>query len=326
LLRVADRLDAATESVAVVAPLRAITDPDERVPVSLLGGIWRNLCAHDSDPALGLRLGRHATVRDLGLVGYVMGASATLGQALDRLGRYYGILREGVECRMERRGAGAAIVLHAAALDASSVRQEVDARIAAILTICRELVGQRIVPGTVDLPYGQVHGLGEHRRMFGSARFRFDQSYGALQFGSGDLARAIRTADGTLARYLERLAVDMRGDLESSRSASFGSDVAHVLAANLRSGSASISDAAASLGLSDRTLQRRLRYEATTFTEVLEQVRRQEAERLLSGSLLPIDQVAVRLGYGESSTFYRAFHRWHGVTPGTFRSKHLVAR
>jgi AraC-like DNA-binding protein len=78
---------------------------------------------------------------------------------------------------------------------------------------------------------------------------------------------------------------------------------------------------AAALGLAERTLSRRLAAEGTSFTQVLEEVRMTLAVDYLSCTPLPIDDVAVLLGYGDDSAFSRAFKRRHGVTARAFRAR-----
>jgi AraC-like DNA-binding protein len=77
---------------------------------------------------------------------------------------------------------------------------------------------------------------------------------------------------------------------------------------------------AASLGMSQRTLARRLADADTSFQAVLESVRQRLAERYLGQDELRIDDVAGLLGYSETSAFLTAFRRWTGTTPRRFRA------
>lgn len=78
---------------------------------------------------------------------------------------------------------------------------------------------------------------------------------------------------------------------------------------------------AAALGLSERTLSRRLAAEGTTFLQVLDEVRMTLAVDYLSCTPLPIGDIAVLLGYGDDSAFGRAFKRREGVTPRAYRTR-----
>ena len=87
----------------------------------------------------------------------------------------------------------------------------------------------------------------------------------------------------------------------------------------LSDGKPSLEHAAKALGTSVRTLQRRLKSEGTTFAALLEELRRELASGLVRSKDLAIYEVAYLLGYSEPSTFYRAFRRWHGVSPLEYR-------
>jgi AraC-like DNA-binding protein len=72
------------------------------------------------------------------------------------------------------------------------------------------------------------------------------------------------------------------------------------------------------LNLSARTLRRRLEEEGTSFRALLDEVREALAEELLTMGAVPVEDVAVRLGYAEASSFIHAFKRWKGVTPTAY--------
>jgi AraC-like DNA-binding protein len=71
--------------------------------------------------------------------------------------------------------------------------------------------------------------------------------------------------------------------------------------------------------MSDRTLQRRLRQEATPFAALLADLRREMAPSLLRDGRLAVSEVAFLLGYEDPSAFARAFHRWFGRSPRAYR-------
>src|SRR6185369_6644000 len=188
-----------------------------------------------ADPALGLRLGRHVAARRLGLVGYVMAMSRNLGDALDRLSRYYAILREGVECRIDRGVESVTITLRDRSDVDTTARQQVDARLAGLIAVCRELTGHGIVPEAVDVPYDRPAHVVEHRRTFGPALLRFNRPQPALILSTTSLAHSLPTVDGTLFRYLQRLADDVLADLGRSQTGSFAGEVTEALTTVLAS-------------------------------------------------------------------------------------------
>jgi AraC-like DNA-binding protein len=202
-----------------------------------------------------------------------------------------------------------------------AARSQADARLAGLLRVCRRLTGEKIVPRAVDFPYGRPARIGEHRKTFGTDRLRFARSQAALTLRGADVARPVRTADDTLAGYLEILATDLlRTDVLAGRSG-FTDDVARVLTSMLATEPLTVDGVGIRLGVSSRTLQRRLRTEGTSFAEVLDVLRRREAEQLLRDRRLTVEAIAARLGYSEPSTLYRAFRRWRRTSPGAFRAQ-----
>ena len=92
-------------------------------------------------------------------------------------------------------------------------------------------------------------------------------------------------------------------------------DVRAALAIELRGGDPSAERVAAALSMHPKTLTRHLRSEGTTFRRLLDELRRQLAERYLRQAGLSVEEVAFLLGYSEASAFHRAFRRWTGRAP-----------
>ena len=80
-----------------------------------------------------------------------------------------------------------------------------------------------------------------------------------------------------------------------------------------------LGEIARSLAVSERTLRRRLQAQDTSYSELLQEVRREHAETALAQSNLTVDEIAARLGYTETTNFRHAFRRWLGVSPHAFR-------
>jgi len=96
--------------------------------------------------------------------------------------------------------------------------------------------------------------------------------------------------------------------------------VKSVLKRSLASGRPEVALVARDLGMSERTLQRRITDEATTFRALLSDARRELSQQLLADPAIHIDEVTYLLGYHDTTSFYRAFKDWAGVSPGEWRS------
>lgn len=292
-----------------------LRDPDTRIPLAAIARLWRAATARLPEPTLGLRLGADARARELGLVGYTMMFSRTVGAALERFARYGRIVSD-------------ALILHLdATAHATWVRVDVqpalrayrpaaDARLAALVAICREISGAPIAPLAVQFPYRRPPSVREYERFF-RAPLEFGAMSTAFLLGRHDLERRVVTGDEALTGYLERLAEDVLRSLGSPRTVR--DQVRRVLWPTLSQGAPDVAETARALGLGVRTLQRRLRAERATFAGVLTELRQEMAQPLLRDGRQGVSEVAFLLGYEEAASFQRAFRRWFGVSPRAYR-------
>ncbi|MEC0167148.1 helix-turn-helix transcriptional regulator [Paenibacillus graminis] len=109
--------------------------------------------------------------------------------------------------------------------------------------------------------------------------------------------------------------------LEQQRSRSITGRVKWIMKRNLTGGQSDLQAVAKELGLSDRTLQRRLTDENTSFKQLLTEVRHAQAREYLADPSLDIKEVAFLVGYEDQNSFYRAFRLWEGDTPSNWRVK-----
>lgn len=107
---------------------------------------------------------------------------------------------------------------------------------------------------------------------------------------------------------------------------SYVNQVKQLLNESMHSGDAGIARVAARLGMSVRTLQRRLRKEGASFSDVLDSTRYATAIRHVSAGNLSFGEIAYLLGYSDPVAFHHAFRRWTGLTPGKYRSHHTAGR
>ena len=141
-----------------------------------------------------------------------------------------------------------------------------------------------------------------------------------LELDTSLLEAPVATADDELAAYFQEVL---------HRAAGFEADepvlideVRRAIREGLFRGTATASDVARALGLGQRTLQRRLGEHGCSFASLLDDTRRRLAESHLADPTLSLTEVAYLLGFGETASFYRAFRRWHPMTPLAYRRKH----
>ena len=101
-------------------------------------------------------------------------------------------------------------------------------------------------------------------------------------------------------------------------------EVSRFIAEELQGGEPSLSNIARRMAMSQRTLQRRLELERTSFADLLDTTRRHFAQAYLKEPNLALTEIAYLLGFSEQSAFTRAFHRWFGAAPSQVRSRALA--
>lgn len=178
------------------------------------------------------------------------------------------------------------------------------------------LIGRRIQLTGVDVDYAAPPHAGEYDLMFGCP-VRFDRDAAVLSFPERFLDYPVLQDQSSLRIFLRDSPADLlsRRDYGSAASA----QVRRILAAGVGSGMPDLGAVAARLSISPQTLRRQLRKEDTSFRVIREQLCRDLAIVSLTRGDETVEALGRRLGFSEASAFHRAFRRWTGVTPGSYR-------
>lgn len=294
-----------------------LADPDTRVKVTSMLKLWRAAIEILDDPLLGLHVARSIRVTNLGLVGYTMMYSRNLLDALSRLSRFERIISEAVRFRLIKAGSTYVAVWQAHP-SLAALRHPTECGVAAVISIAREITGTDLVPARVELSSARPDSPGKYRSELRCA-VKFDSPVNSITFSKQQMSLPARSQDETLVGYLDDLAVLTLDPIES-RDQNMTESVRRTLWSMMPGGRPDLWRTAAEIGVSARTLQRRLGEEGSSFSKVLDELRRDLSEELLSDRRLSVAEVAFLLGYSEPSAFQRAFRRWRGISPRRYRS------
>ncbi|HSR99377.1 MAG TPA: AraC family transcriptional regulator [Kofleriaceae bacterium] len=292
------------------------TDPDARFPLVCLDKLWDRAAARVGDPDLGLHVAESIDPSSFGLLSYLGTASATWGDGLHRLLRYFRLLSEGSRYALTVHDGVATLTASQDTPFSAPVRQRVEFTISVLFCYARHLITGDWQVLDVFFEHAAPLDLAEHRRVYGRVP-RFATWHSGFSFDGELLARPLRTGNPTLAELLERLAAHMLADLPPV--ATIAGTLRELCLRDGFEHELTLETAAHRLHLSPRTLQRRLRDEGTSHQEVVDDSRRQLASRMLVQSGLGIAEVAFALGFSEPSGLHRAFKRWTGMTPAEYR-------
>ena len=298
-------------------PPEVIADPEERLIVRSQITLLDEAAIALQDDCLGFTLARDFDPREIGLLYYVMASSQTLGDALKRVARYSQITNEALVVRFRERN-GLIISLSYSGVPRHSERHQIEFCMFAVLRICRVLTGQNLVPQQFWISHHRSGTTNsEMARFVGTAvEFGATADEFALNANAGELPliHADPYLNNLLLKYCEAALTDRRGNVSQLRTR-----VENAISSLLPHGKVVVDDVARSLGMSKRTLSRKLLDEGLSFTEVLQQLRRDLAVQYLDDPKLHISKIAWLLGFNEVSAFTHAFKRWTGKTPSQMR-------
>jgi AraC-like DNA-binding protein len=293
-----------------------LLDADATVPMSACIGLLADGVEVTGDEHLGLHVAEQAEPGSFDVHFYAMVSSPTLGAALERLCRYQRLIHETSHVRLRKSG-DRAVLSHRLAGGLAAPRQTAELLLAAWVRAGRVATGTRWNPAEVRFAHRAPRDVRELERFFG-APLRFATGENALVLPAALLDLPCRGTDPALLSILDQYAADRIG---APLAAPFAHRVRAALSEELQAGSATVQGLAARLKVSPRTLHRTLAAEGTSYRRLLDQLRLDIAGRHLADDRMSVAEVAFLVGFSEISAFHRAFKRWTGRTPVTFRAE-----
>jgi AraC-like DNA-binding protein len=305
------RVDAGLASVGLT---RAdLENPELRVSHFAADRLIRNSVRAHSD--FGLIAAEHLQPVHLDIVEYAARAQPTLRGALEHAIRYYALLHDGFEAKLVLDDHNATLQIGFGAMPlAESAFEYV---LAVHLLAARRMTGKPdLNPTLVKFKHARPETTARHERLFRSP-LQFGQTEYAMILPRSYLDLPLVQADSGLAQLLERHAAEALQRL--GRSALLRERVREFVRQDL-TGKLTAEHMAKRLGMSPRTLHRRLVDEGITYRALVDDVRREMALHCLRDPHLSIGEVGYLLGFTTSAAFHRAFRRWTGTTATQYRT------
>lgn len=293
------------------------SDPDARILASTAVGLLRVSVQMTRDEDFGLQAALETALGDYGDIEYAAGSCASVGDALEFLRTHYFILDDASAFESWCEG-GIQRISVQQPLELAC-RAVVDFTLAMMFLCYRRWVGGGSAECEIWFAHPRPDVLEVHERVFERARLRFDAPESALSFPESSLQSPLRHSDPKLHQLLVR---HLRDRYPSRALSPSLIDLArtHILQ-ELPGGRAKVDHIALLLGMSRRTLCRRLEEEGTSFKQLLSDVRCAQAVRQLILDTASIHEISAQLGYSEPAAFHRAFRGWFGTTPSEYRQQ-----
>src|SRR4249920_1411165 len=270
------------------------------------------------DPLLGFRLAYSFDLREIGLLYYVIASAENLLGSLLRVARYSDVANEGVDLEI-KKGDLLRVRLHYSGVARHSDVHQIEFWMASLVRICRTVIGTNLKPIEVRIAHNRRKQIPEMEKLLRcSVKTGADVDEIVFSRESGEYP--IVTADPYLNQLCVRLCEETLARL-GKKTSPLKVKVENAIAVLLPHGEMHFDAVAAELGMSGRTLARRLASEGHSFSKILDGLRSSLARRYLAESDMSISEIAWLLGYSEVANLTHAFHRWTGTNPGTERAK-----
>ncbi|CRZ16722.1 AraC family transcriptional regulator [Mycolicibacterium neworleansense] len=192
--------------------------------------------------------------------------------------------------------------------------QAIELSLGVTLQVLRLFLGAAYRPVAVHLPHAALTPADDYQSYFGCPPSFFEPVAG-FTLRTTDLQRPLPTD-----QLAHQTAVDYLAQVTGEFNPAASQLVRSLVRQLLPTGAVGLTDIARHIGLHPKALQRRLRAEDATFADLVDQTRRDVAQRLLLDTDLGLDQLCHQLGYAEQSVLTRSCKRWFGTTPTAYRN------
>jgi len=313
----AQGLNAAALFAEIGLSIQDLDNPDHRWPTEEASRLWTLAAERSGNPDIGLSNPHLPRPDQYGIAGYAMMSSPDLLTGLTRLIRYMCLVSDAVSITLEPDDGGRWVRLELFGGECPIPRQRYDYAILTLLTLCRWMLGRPLKPVAACFRQAVPMSIAAYNEAF-DAPLQFDAEFNGFLISNEDLASKLPTAIPELADIHDRIAGQA---LQKFVTADTTYRARQAIAKHLQDGSPLRSTIAAELKMSDHTFQRRLSAEGTSFTELIEDTRRELTQQHLADPRMTLADIAYLLGYADQSTFFRASQRWFGESPGEYRAR-----
>lgn len=300
-------------------PRKLLDDPTATVERDTLIHLMLLIMQQTQDEFLGFGQGRKSKPGTFSMMAHAVINCPNLGAAIERGIRFYDLFELSMSTRVERDGETALLVVEAdERLDFREII--IEASLFIWLRFMSWLVGKAIEPTEVMLDYAD-NQEGEAQRFLLDCPIHYQQPRNQIRFRADVLDLPLVQNELSLSRFLkDTLKQLFTGDLHN---VGLPAQIRGIISEQYGNSFPDFSEICSRLEMTPQTLRRRLKEANTSYQEIKDAIRKDASVYYLSKPELSIDEIALLMGFSEASSFHRAFKKWTGKTPSSFRKEHF---
>ncbi len=294
-----------------------LINADRRINGEQLDSLLRLSIKECDSAAFGLEAAEQVQPATLQALGLAFLSSDTVLDGLRRLVRFTHVLSTGMKLQLVERGEYVDLEFHTREVveEDDAFYAGLDFGMGLVTIMCRLTLGEYVSPFHVETRRPEPEQPDHWAALLG-AKISFGAERDCMRFVHADIVDQLVTANSELARVNDEQA---EAYIAGFMDVTTARDVVGKIVQQLPDGPPSQKEVAGALNVSNRTLQRKLKEEGTSFIDLLQQTRLQLAQKYLGQPHRSIVEIAYLLGFSEPSTFSRAFKRWTGQAPVDYR-------
>lgn len=274
--------------------------------------------AREANPTIGLDMGGAIELGDFGVLGHAMAAAATIGEALQIFARYLYVFSQSNEFRLDVAKRQAVCTYGASILQPELVRQDAEFTIGVITHGVFGLTGRQVKPHLIEFSHTRLPGARKHENFFG-CEVLFGRAATRIHFARDALNEPVLCADAGLLHALKFYMDDRL--ITRSEEEDIVVKTRHLISTSLTEGVPTLDQIAQRMGMSGRSLQRRLAERDLLFRDMVESICKPIAMDYVNNTGYSLTDIALMVGYNDLSAFSRAFRRWTGKSPSEIRGQ-----
>lgn len=297
--------------------IRKLEGTEPKISFEHLALFFERAAEITGNDLIGFEHGLNSDYRRGGLISYTGASSPCVRTLLNNLARFQRVTGDVLRIDASSLDTNGEVLWHFHAPQIIIRSQYVEFSSSLVLGILRRLTNRRVTPLSLEFRHFRKSNIDKMRQYYG-CDITFGAKENLIKFKLLDLDLPLQSADEHLHELLKRVSQEALSKLDH-RTPSLATSVEECIA---RTSGMAQTDVAKALGMSPRTLARRLTEEGTSYVRILEGYRRSMAKKMLTDTDFQLTEIAYVLGYSDPSTFSTAFKRWTTQTPSQYRETH----